>query len=165
MWYMGASKGDDMSSQVQFTVEARSAASPAQVYALLADGATWPRWTPFEAFELEREGEAGGESTGAIRVLTSGRIRNREELTELGPDRLIRYRSLSGMPIRNHAATVRLAPAAGGTLITWDEQFEATRPGTAWYLARALRRFVQSCADGLAAHAGASPEVPSRGAR
>ncbi|HEV2536659.1 MAG TPA: SRPBCC family protein, partial [Streptosporangiaceae bacterium] len=113
-------------------------------------------------FELEREGEAGGESTGAIRVLTSGRIRNREELTELGPDRLIRYRSLSGMPVRNHAATVRLAAAAGGTLITWDEQFEATRPGTAWYLSRALRRFVQSCADGLAAHAGASPEVPAR---
>jgi hypothetical protein len=32
-----------MSRQVQFTVQARSAASPAAVYALLADGATWPR--------------------------------------------------------------------------------------------------------------------------
>jgi hypothetical protein len=72
-----------MSRQVQFTVQARSAASPAAVYALLADGATWPRWTP----------------------------------------------------------------------------------GTAWYLARALRRFVQDCADGLAAHAGASPEASPRGAR
>jgi len=154
-----------MSKQVQFTVQATSAATPAEVYALLADGTTWPRWTPFDGFELEREGEAGGESTGAIRVLTSGRIKNREELTELSPDHVIRYRSLSGMPIRNHAATVRLTPAAGGTLITWDEQFEATRPGTAWYLARALRRFVQDCADGLAAYAGASPEVPSRRAR
>jgi uncharacterized protein YndB with AHSA1/START domain len=154
-----------MSRQVQFTVEARSAASPAEVYALLADGTTWPRWTPFDAFELEREGEAGGESTGAIRVFTDGRLRNREEVTELIPDRLISYRSLSGMPIRNHAASVRLAPAAGGTIITWDEQFEATRPGTAWFIARALRRFVQDCADGLAAYAGASPEVPSRRAR
>jgi uncharacterized protein YndB with AHSA1/START domain len=148
-----------MSRQVQFTVDARSAASPAEVYALLADGATWPRWTPFDAFELEREGEAGGESTGAIRVFTDGRIRNREEVTELIPDRLTSYRSLSGMPIRNHAASVRLASAAGGTIITWDERFEATRPGTAWYLSRALRRFVQDCADGLAAHAGASPEA------
>jgi hypothetical protein len=78
---------------------------------------------------------------------------------------VISYRSLSGMPIKNHAATVRLAPAAGGTLITWDERFEATRPGTAWYLARALRRFVQDCADGLAAHAGASPEASPGGAR
>ena len=151
-----------MSRKVQFTVEARSAASPAEVYALLADGATWPRWTPFEAFELEREGEARGESTGAIRVFTDGRIRNREAVTELIPDRLISYRSLSGMPIRNHAASVRLAPAAGGTIITWEEQFEATRPGTAWFIARALRRFVQDCADGLAAYAGASPEVPAR---
>jgi uncharacterized protein YndB with AHSA1/START domain len=154
-----------MSRQVQFTVQARSAASPAEVYALLADGATWPRWTPFDAFALEREGKTGGESTGAIRVFTSGRIRNREELTELGPDHVISYRSLSGMPIRNHAATVRLAPAAGGTLITWDERFEATRPGTARYIGRALRRFVQDCADGLAAHAGASPQVSPRGAR
>jgi hypothetical protein len=112
--------------------------------------------------ELEREGAAGGESTGAIRVFTSGRIRNREEVTELIPDYLISYRSLSGMPIRNHAAAVRLAPAAGGTLITWDEQFEATRPGTAWFIARGLRRFVRDCADGLAAYAGASPEVPVR---
>jgi uncharacterized protein YndB with AHSA1/START domain len=151
-----------VSKQVGFSVEARSAASPAAVYALLADGATWPRWTPFDGFELEREGEAGGESAGAIRVFTSRRIRNREEMTELSPGRLISYRSLSGLPIRNHAASVRLAPSADGTLITWDERFEAAWPGTGWYIARALRRFVQDCADGLAAHAGEpSPAAPS----
>jgi hypothetical protein len=55
-----------------------------------------------------------------------------------------------------------VAPAAGGTRITWNEQFEATRPGTAWFIARALRRFVRDRADGLAAYAGASPEVPAR---
>jgi hypothetical protein len=145
-----------MAKQVHFSVEARTAATPAAVYALLADGASWPRWTPFVGFELEREGEAGGESTGAIRVFTSRLITNREELTGLAQDRQISYRSLSGMPIRNHAATVRLTPADGGTLITWDEQFEATRPGTGWYLTRALRRFVQKCADGLATQAGAA---------
>jgi uncharacterized protein YndB with AHSA1/START domain len=151
-----------MGKHVRFTVEARSAASPAAVYALLADGATWPRWTPFDGFELEREGEAGGESAGAIRVFTSRRIRNREELTELSPDRLISYRSLSGLPIRNHAATVRLAPSADGTLITWDERLEAAWPGTGWYIARSLRRFVQDCADGLAAHAREmSPGTPA----
>jgi uncharacterized protein YndB with AHSA1/START domain len=154
-----------VSKQVSFSVEARSAASPAAVYALLANGATWPRWTPFDGFELEREGEAGGESAGAIRVFTSRRIRNREEMTELSPDRLISYRSLSGLPIRNHAASVRLAPSAGGTLITWDERFEAAWPGTGWYIARALRRFVQDCADGLAAHAEApAPGTPAPGA-
>ena len=149
-----------MAKQVRFSVEARAAASPAAVYALLAAGATWPRWTPFDAFELEREGGAGGESAGAIRVFTTRRTRNREELLELSPGRLVSYRSLSGLPIRNHLASVRLAPAAGGTLITWDEQFEATRPGTGWFIARALRRFVQACADGLAAQAGGvSPQA------
>ena len=56
------------------------------------------------------------------------------------------------------------SPAAVYALLA-DERFEATRPGTGWYLSRALRRFVQDCADGLAAHAGASPEASPRGAR
>ena len=142
-----------MGKLVSFSVEARSAASPAAIYALLSDGATWPTWSPFQAFELEREGEAGGESKGAIRVLTSGRIRNREELTELSPDRLFGYSSLSGLPIRDHQASVRLEPVADGALITWQERFETTWPGSAWYLARSLRKFVQACADGLAIHA------------
>ena len=142
-----------MGKHVSFSVEARSAASPAAVYALLSDGATWPTWSPFRAFELERDGEAGGESEGAIRVFTSGWIRNREEVTELSPDRLFSYASLSALPIRNHQARVLLDPAADGTIITWQERFETTFPGSAWYLTRALRRFVQACADGLAAHA------------
>jgi Polyketide cyclase / dehydrase and lipid transport len=142
-----------MGKHVSFSVEARSAASPAAIYALLSDGATWPTWSPFQAFELEREGEAGGESKGAVRVLTSGRIRNREELTGLSPDRLFSYSSLSGLPVRDHQASVRLEPVADGTLITWQERFETTRPGSAWYLTRALRKFVQACADGLAVHA------------
>ena len=146
-----------MGKQIKFSVEATSAASPAAVYALLGDGATWPGWSPIEAFELEREGEAGGESKGAIRVFTTSRVRNREELVELSPGREFSYRSLSGMPITNHLASVRLAPAAGGTLITWHEQFETTIPGSAWYLTRALRKFVQACADGLAARAAGQP--------
>ena len=142
-----------MGKRVSFSAEARSAASPAAIYALLSDGATWPTWSPFQAFALEREGEAGGESKGAIRVFTSGRIRNREELTELSPDRLFSYSSLSGLPVRDHQASVRLEPVADGTLITWQERFEATWPGSAWFLTRALRKFVQACADGLATHA------------
>jgi hypothetical protein len=142
-----------MGKHVSFSVEAKSAASPAAVYALLSDGATWPTWSPFQAFELEREGEAGDESKGAIRVFTSGRIRNREELTELSPDRLFGYSSLSGLPIRDHQASIRLEPAADGTLITWQEKFETTWRGSAWFLTRSLRKFVQRCADGLAVHA------------
>jgi hypothetical protein len=128
-----------MGKHVSFSVEAKSAASPAAVYALLRDGATWPTWSPIGAFALEREGEAGGESKGAIRVFTTGRSRNREELTELSPDRVFGYSSLSGLPIRDHQASIRLEPAADGTLITWQEKFETTRPGSAWFLTRSLR--------------------------
>ena len=62
------------------------------------------------------------------------RLRNREELTELSPDRLFGYSSLSGLPIRDHQASIRLEPAADGTLITWQEKFETTWPGSAWFL-------------------------------
>jgi hypothetical protein len=153
-----------MGKQVSFSVEARSAASPSAIYVLLSNGATWPSWSPFRAFELEREGAAGGESKGAIRVLSTGRIRNREELIELRPDQLVSYSSLSGLPIRNHRATVHLEPSAGGTLITWQEKFEAAYPGSAWYLNRALRKFVQACADGLAVRATEAGGSPSTSA-
>ena len=42
------------------------------------------------------------------------------------------------------------------------KQVRFTVKGTGWYLVRALRRFVQDCADGLAAHAGAPPAAPAR---
>lgn len=43
-----------------FEVTQRSAAAPAAVFALLVDGGSWPRWSPIEAFELERTSGARG---------------------------------------------------------------------------------------------------------
>ena len=37
-----------------------SAAPPAAVFALLADGASWPAWSPIDSFELERPGTRRG---------------------------------------------------------------------------------------------------------
>jgi len=151
-----------MGKQVNFLVTATSAASPSAIYALLSDGATWPDWSPIDAFELEKEGGTGGESKGAIRVFTTGRSRSREELLELRPGQLLSYSLLSGLPIRHHRATVSLQPAAEGTVITWQEVFETTRPGSTWLLTRLLRRFVQKCADGLAAHASQVSGEPGK---
>ena len=46
-----------------------------------------------------------------------------------------------------------LAGRDGGTAIGWREDFRARVPGTGWLIGRSLRRFVQRCADGLAARA------------
>jgi len=141
-----------MARRITFSVEARTAASRADVYDLLRDGATWPTWSPIGSFRLEREGPEGGETLGAIRVFTTGTVRSREVLTALEPDRRLAYTALSGLPMRNHEATVELADRDGGTVITWTESFEG-RGGTGWMVRLVLRRFLQRCADGLARHA------------
>ena len=53
---------------------------PAAVFALLADGSTWPRWSPIDAFELEAPGAGDPEGVGAIRVFTTGRHVSRERV-------------------------------------------------------------------------------------
>ena len=53
--------------------QAWSPAGPDAVYALLADGSTWPRWSGIDSFELEQPGSSGGESLDAVRVFRTGR--------------------------------------------------------------------------------------------
>jgi hypothetical protein len=142
-----------MGRRVTFTVSAWSAAPPAAVYPLLCSGATWPEWSPLGSFRLERPGRDGGESLGAIRVFTTAGVHSREELVGFEPGRSFSYSALSGLPIRDHRADVTLAERDGGTAISWREDFRVKVPGTGWLHAWFLRRFVQRCADGLAARA------------
>jgi uncharacterized protein YndB with AHSA1/START domain len=134
-------------------VRAWSPASPAEVYALLRTGETWPAWSPIDAFELEREGGDGGESLGARRIFHTGRATSHEEIVELRPERRFSYALLSGLPLRSYRADVDLEPRDGGTAIRWHSTFHPKWPGTGVMLRRALTRFIQRCADGLAAYA------------
>ena len=142
-----------MAHQIAFQTTAWTSGKPAAVYRLIADGRTWPAWSPIASFTLEREGEDGGESVGAIRLFGTGTVRSREQILELRPDEALRYTALSGLPIRAHRAEIRLQPHDSGTTITWHEEFEASVPGTSGLLHWFLRRFVQRCTDGLAAYA------------
>jgi hypothetical protein len=144
-----------MAKRITFEVQAATNAPAAAVYRLLEDGSTWPSWSPIGGFELEAEGRTGGESEGAIRVFKTGTVRSREELVELRTDTSLSYVALSGLPFRTHRADVELAANEGGTEITWREAFEPKFPGTGWLLRAFLRRFVQRCANGLAARAAA----------
>jgi len=134
-------------------VTQHSAAPPAAVFALLVDGESWPRWSPIEAFELERTGHPPPEGVGAIRVLRRGRTTGRDEIVEVVPDRRLSYRSLSGLPVRDYRAHIDLEPDGGGTTIRWEASFAPKVVGTGRLLERGLRRFLYECAAGLAAHA------------
>ena len=150
-----------MPTRLAFTVEATSPAPPSAVYRLLAEGASWPSWTPIGRFELEAEGTEGGESAGAVRAFISGPVRSREQLVELMPDRLVRYRVLSGPPLADHEAKVELSAVDGGTRIVWSEAFVPKVPGTGTVLRWFLTRFIQRCANGLAAAAQPTTDQPS----
>jgi uncharacterized protein YndB with AHSA1/START domain len=134
-------------------VTKHSASPPAAVFALLVDGETWPRWSPIEAFELERTGDPPPEGVGAIRVFRRGRTTGRDEIVEVVPDRRLGYRSLSGLPVRDYRAQVDLEPDGDGTAIWWEASFAPKVPGAGWLLERGLRRFLEQCARGLAEHA------------
>jgi len=138
---------------MELAVRAHAKADPRAVFALLVDGTTWPTWTPIDSFRLERPGRDGGESLGAIRVFRTGRIKSREEIVELVPDRRLGYILLSGLPLKGYRATVDLAPEGDGTAINWRSTFRPKVPGTGWIYRRALTRFIQRCVDGLAEHA------------
>ena len=133
-------------------VTQHSEATPASLFALLIDGETWPRWSPIEAFELERSGDPPPEGVGAIRVFRRCRTTGRDEIVEVVPDRRLSYRSLSGLPLRDYQAHVDLEPDGDGTTIRWQASFSPKLPGTGRLLERGLRRFLCECATGLAAH-------------
>jgi uncharacterized protein YndB with AHSA1/START domain len=142
----------------RFTATAETSAPPDVVYALLRDGSTWPTWSPIDSFSLERESDDGGEGLGAIRLFRTkqptGTVKSRERIVELVPDRRFSYEAFEGLAIKGHRADVDLEPTPdGGTTIRWAERFRAKVPGTGVIYRKVLQRFVQQCADGLAAHA------------
>lgn len=134
-------------------VTKHSTAAPDAVFALLADGSTWPRWSPIEAFELEQPGDPPPEGVGAIRAFRRRRTTGRDQIVEILPGRRLGYVSLSGLPVRNYWAHVDVEPDGDGTTIRWQASFAPKVPGTGWLLERGLRRFLCECAAGVAARA------------
>jgi hypothetical protein len=132
-----------------------TAADPLSVYALLADGSTWPTWSPIDAFELLSPGErapGGGtpEGLGAVRLFTTGRHRSRERVVQCRPGEVFAYVLESGLPLRDYEAVVTLTPTGDGTAVSWRSTFRPKMPGTGWLYRRELGKFIKRTVDGLA---------------
>jgi hypothetical protein len=145
-----------MAQQV-IDVTVTTGADPQSVYALLADGSTWPDWSPIGAFTLLEPGNGTPEGLGAVRVFTTGRHRSRERVervVECRPGEVFAYVLEKGLPLRDYKAVVTLTPAAGGTSINWHSTFRAKVPGSGWLYRHELGRFIRRTADGLATASG-----------
>lgn len=121
------------------------------VYALLRDGASWPRWSPLGSFELVSEGTAEREGLGAVRLFRTGRTRSYEKIVALEPGRRFGYALEHGLPLRDYVAYVDLAPRDGGTEIHWHSTFTAKIPGTGWCYRLFLGAFLKRVVAGLVA--------------
>lgn len=129
-----------------------TSAAPSAVWALLADSASWPTWTPIERAVVDRP--AGPDGTGELRSFTTGRVTVHEEVTERVPDSRLVYVLRSGLAVRDYRAEITLRPAAGGgTAIRWHTTFEAKVPGMGWVYRRALDKATRQFVAGLVADA------------
>ncbi len=126
---------------------------PAAVFALLADGSTWPEWSPIDSFALVEPGDGSPEGLGAVRLFTTGRYKSRERVVERTPDRVFSYVLEEGLPLRDYRAVINLTPTSSGTTIRWRSTFRARVPGTGWIYRRQLGKFIERTVRGLAAAA------------
>ena len=132
---------------------ARSQATPAAVFSLLKNSDTWPRWSLFNSFELERAGNGERFGVGAIRTFSTRVSKTTEQVTELIPDQKLSYVLLSGLPLRNYQAVVQLSsPEFGVTLVNWTASFQC-RYGTGWFWRIFLNLILSRVAMQLAAAA------------
>jgi hypothetical protein len=126
--------------------------SPSAVYELLADGTTWPEWSPIGAFDLIEPGDGIPEGLGAIRLFTTGRHKSRERVVERRPGEAFAYVLEAGLALRDYLAVITLTPTAdGGTTINWHSTFTAKVPGAGGLYRRQLGAFIGECVQGLAA--------------
>jgi Polyketide cyclase / dehydrase and lipid transport len=132
---------------------ATTAADPPTVWALLADGATWPEWSPLGSFELIEPGDGVPEGLGAVRLFTTGRVKSRERVVQRTPGEVFSYVLEAGLPLRDYRAVVTLVPSDAGTVIRWRSTFHAKVPATGWIYRRQLGAFIGRTVDGLAAAA------------
>jgi hypothetical protein len=133
--------------------ELTAKASPATVFALLADGSTWPSWSSLDSFELVQAGDGDPEGVGAVRIFRTGKARTTEKVIMAKPNERFSYKLISGLAVRDYLATVRLVESGDRTVITWRSTFRAKVPGTGWIYRRQLSTFIGLTVNGLAAAA------------
>jgi hypothetical protein len=128
-------------------------ADAASVYALLADGSSWPQWSPLDSFELIEPGEGTPEGLGAVRLFTTGRHKSRERVVTCEAGKVFGYELESGLPLRDYRAVITLLPGGSGTTINWRSTFRPKITGTGWLYRRELGKFIRKTVEGLAAAA------------
>ena len=117
------------------------------LWGVLTDHRGYTRWGAAERVTLEVEGSPDVNGTGAVRRIEQGPVRVREQILEFEPPRRFRYTVLSGPPVKDYFAEVRLTESAGGTALQWRVDFEPRLRGTghvvAWVVGAVIQRLMK----------------------
>jgi hypothetical protein len=137
----------------KYVVEAQASSSAPRekIWGVLADVPRWAEWGPWNSSTYEREGTPAPGGVGAVRLLKRFAMTLREELTVFEPPERMAYKLLSGMPVRDYQAEVRLSEAGEGSEILWRSEFDAL-PGVGelyrWQLQKAFEDITERVARG-----------------
>ena len=113
-----------------FHIEVDLDRPPAQVFAVVADARTMPRW--YEAVEKVTPATGGPAGVGAHydveRSLPGGRVHNDVEITEHEPDRLVTFESRSGPTPFRYRYTLEPVtnPGGAGTRLHLEGDIDGT---------------------------------------
>lgn len=107
---------------MQSTATARVSASPEAVWAVLSDHEGMSKWGPGIRVRLDQEGAGDRNGVGAVRRISAPVPLPAivEEITTFEPGRVLGYKARAGVPLKEYAGEVRLAPHGDGTEISYS---------------------------------------------
>jgi uncharacterized protein YndB with AHSA1/START domain len=139
-----------MSRSRRLFVTSTSAAPPDIVFSLLVDTNGWTAWSLAEEASVVTSPSGEPEGVGAVRTFRTGRTTSVERVVAFDRPSHFSYELVSGLPLVDYRADVRLVPNGGGTAITWESSFRTRFPTSGFVYQRMLQRFIAKTADRLA---------------
>jgi uncharacterized protein YndB with AHSA1/START domain len=113
-----------------------------------------PGVSPGPGVDVEVECPGTPDGSGLVRAVRVGAVRAHEEIVQVGPGHLVRYRTTKGAPVKDYLGSVVLDDSpGGGTRVTWDVEFRPIVPGTGWLISLLTKRTLNRVLDAVAASA------------
>ena len=125
------------------------AASPSEVFAVLADHNGMSDWAGLGKVQLDKPGMPDKNGRFAERVIVTPVGTLREQITEWTPGQGYRYRIIEGSPFVGYWGHVQLTAEGEETCVDWVMRFRSKIPGAGGVLSRVMQGKLDKAMQGL----------------